>query len=145
MFLDELNSDQKNSFLALVTRVVLADGDVAPEEDALLGTLKEELGDGVVAPAEEMFGGTNASAFPSRRSRAIVVLELLVVAYSDDKFHPDESMVLDEICKAFEIDSDVRGEMEKWARAVAGAGRDGDPAAIAAYREQAETLIFAGN
>lgn len=121
MFLGELNDNQKRSYLALVTRMILADGDVAPEEDEALEGIKGELGAGIIAPPEEVFGSTNAAVFDSRRARVIAVLEVLVMAHSDQHLHIDESSVLNEICGALEIsDADLEA-MTAWAkRAVAG-------------------------
>ena len=116
MFLDELNSRQKSSFLALITRVVLADGDVAPEEDAVLLRLKNTLGEGVVAPPEEVFGVTNVAVFPTRRLRLVTFLELLVSAHADEKIHPDESTVLAEVAGAFELDETIVEKLTEWVR-----------------------------
>ncbi len=135
MFLSDLSGDQKNSYLALVTRMILADGDVAPEEDEALDNIKGELGDGVMAPPEEVFGSTNAAVFDNRRARVIAVLELLAMAYSDSHLHIDESAVLAEISGALEISDDELAAMSAWAkRSVAGDDE-------AALRADAEAMM----
>jgi len=147
MFLDELDLRQRCSFLALATRIVLADGDVAPEEDVVLNALKIELGDGVLAPAEEVFGATNAAVFQTQRSRRIAFLELLVLVHADAKLHPDESTVLAEISKAFDLDDVIIEKIDRWAREFStnsnnmksdDANLDGNRRRLIA---QAETLI----
>ena len=115
MFLNQLTAAQKNSFLALTTRMVLADGEVAPEEDALLAAMKLEMGDKVTAPPEEGFGTTNPEPFDTRKSRYIVVMELLVMGYADDRFHPDESSVIEEVRETFELTDDEMGRIRDWA------------------------------
>lgn len=138
MFLDQLSDVQKNSYLALVTRMILADGDVAPEEDAYLETIKGEMGDGVMAPPEEVFGSTNAAVFDDRKSRVIAVLEILIMAYSDEHLHIDESTVLKEICGALEITDDELAAMAAWAeKATADLNADG-------LRAEAEAMMSEG-
>jgi len=137
MFLQQLTARQKSSFLALVTRVMLADGEVAPEEDVVLLRLKKDLGEGVVAPAEEIFGVTNSAIFETRRLRRITYLELMVLAYSDDKIHPDESTVLTEIARAFEFDAPTVEKLSNWAARFVGSM----PADQNLLKAEAETLI----
>ena len=103
MFLEYLSERQQQSFLALATRMILADGDVAPEEDTALNVCKATMGEGIIAPAVEIFGATNAEVLDSRKVRIIVTFEVLVLMISDKHIHTDESKVLDEICAALEI------------------------------------------
>ena len=103
MFLEYLSERQQQSFLALATRMVLADGDVAPEEDTALDACKATMGEGVTAPAAEIFGATNTEVLDSRQVRIFVTFEVLVLMISDQHIHTDESKVLDEICAALEI------------------------------------------
>lgn len=115
--------------------MILADGDVAPEEDEILESIKSELGDGITAPPEEVFGSTNADSFDTRRSRVIAVLEILVMAHSDSHLHIDESAVLSEICSALEINDEDLDAMTAWAKSLV-AGDD-----EAALRAAAEALM----
>ncbi len=137
MFLDELDSRQKCSFLALVTRVILADGDVAPEEDAILNRLKGSFGNDIIAPAEEVFGTTNASVFPTRRLRLIAFLELMVLAHADNRIHPDESTVLGEVSRTFELDGLMVEKLTDWARRFVASS----DSARGALEAEAESLI----
>lgn len=47
MFLNLLNDRQKQSFLALATKVVMADGEVAPKEHVTLNVRVSEMGGNV--------------------------------------------------------------------------------------------------
>lgn len=116
MFLAQLNDDQKNSFLALATRVVLADGDLTDQENALLDRLKIEMGGNAKAPPEEVFGNTNLANFSDRRSRAIVLMELLTLGHADSNFHADEIKVIEELAKAFGISGGDFGAISEWAK-----------------------------
>ena len=112
MFLDRINDRQKQSFLALATRMMMADGEVAPEEEALLNDRKAAMGGEIVAPAAEIFGATNSEVIDTREARVFVTFELLVLMVSDDSVHIDESSVLDEICSALEISDDDRATLQ---------------------------------
>lgn len=103
MFLDRLNDTQKGSFLALATRLVMADGEITDEEAALLEKLKQEMGGNVTAPPEEVFGNINLAAFEGHTTQAIVLFELLSLAFSDEKLHINEQEVLDGIEDNFDI------------------------------------------
>jgi len=112
MFLDRLSERQQQSFLALATRMVLADGDVAPEEDEILQMRKRAIGDDVVAPPAEVFGTTNAEVLDSRDVRVFVTFEVLLLMVADDNIHTDESKVIDEICAALEISGEERSRLQ---------------------------------
>lgn len=104
MFLRHLTADQKASFLALATRMVLADGQITPDEQAKLDALKEEMGGDVSAPAEQIFGNTNLDVFDTDDARIIALTELAVLAASDQEFHADENHVLTDVAGAFGFD-----------------------------------------
>lgn len=116
MFLDQLSAGQKSSFLALATRMVLADGDITDGERALLGALRSEMGDVENAPAEEVFGNTNLTVFDTTKVRAIVMLELFSLAFSDSDFHADEDHVLGDVGQGFGLDNGTLEAMRDWAQ-----------------------------
>lgn len=116
MFLHHLTLPQKNSFLALATRLALADGDLTAEENAMLNRLRKEMGDNVVAPPEEIFGNTNLQIFDTPRTRALVMLELLTLGFTDEDFHPDEVTVLKELASGFKISAVDFRNMCAWAQ-----------------------------
>lgn len=116
MFLNLLTDRQKQSFLALATKVVMADGGVVPEENVTLNVRTAEMGGKVKALPEEIFGEPNVAVFDSRQARAIVMLELLVIAYSDDEFHADERPIIDKLATAFGFDAEDMAQFESWAR-----------------------------
>ena len=116
MFLNLLNDRQKQSFLALATKVVMADGGVVPEENVTLNVRVAEMGGGVVAPPEEIFGDANTAVFDPPKSQFIVILELMVIAYSDEEFHADERPIIDYLAKSFGISAENMKIFEDWAR-----------------------------
>jgi len=117
--------------------MILADGDVAPEEDGELDRVRDTLGDDVIASPEEVFGATNAAVFTDRASRIITVFEILLLAFSDEHLHADESAVLAEICGALEISDDEHESLAVLAQRLV--ANPGD----AVVRSEVETIIAA--
>lgn len=116
MFLNLLNDTQKRAFLAMATKVVMADGGVMPEEDVTLAIRRAEMGGGVTAPPDQIFGPSDTDVFDSRRSQTIALIELYVLAYSDAKFHPDERPILDDLRKTWGFGDDEVADIEAWAQ-----------------------------
>ena len=116
MFLGMFSDAQKRSFMALATKVVIADGTVAPRENVTLDIRRMEMGGDVEAPPEEIYGAANTAVFDTRISQVVVLLELYVLAYSDDHFAPEERPILAELSDAFGISPDENEAMEAWAR-----------------------------
>lgn len=116
MFLNLLNDAQKRAFLAMATKVVMADGGVVPEEDVTLDIRRAEMGGDITAPPDQIFGPSDTDVFDSRRSQTVALLELYVLAYSDAKFHPDERPILDDLRKTWGFGDDEVAEIEAWAQ-----------------------------
>ena len=79
MFLNPLPPAERPAFLELARRLIRSDGVLAPEEVALMGQIKAEL-DLVEDPTdvlEDVPIDELLDVFDSKRSRAIVLLELL--------------------------------------------------------------------
>lgn len=115
MFLNILTERQKQSFLALATKVVMADGGVVPEENVTLDVRKAEMGGNIMAPPEEIFGEPNFGVFDTEQARRIVVMELLVLAYSDDEYHVTERPIIEAFAKEFGFSEDQVNKFEDWA------------------------------
>ena len=116
MFLNLLTERQKQSFLALATKVVMADGNVVPEESVTLDVRVAEMGGAIKAPPEEIYGVPNYDIFDTPRARLICVLELLVIAYSDDEFHVDERPIIHQLVEVFGYSPVQMEAFEAWAR-----------------------------
>lgn len=115
MFLNLLTDRQKQSFLALATKVVMADGEVVPEENVTLKVRVAEMGGEVKAPPDEIYGAPNFDVFDTPRAQTIVILELMVLAYSDDEYHEDERPIIDDFIKNFGFSDDQVARFEDWA------------------------------
>ncbi len=115
MFLNLLSESQKESFLALATKVVMADGEVAPKEHVTLNVRLAEMGGKIKAPPAEIFGEPNYEIFDTMRAQTIVILELLVIAYSDQNYHEDERPIIDQLATEFGFSKNEMKLFEDWA------------------------------
>lgn len=116
MYLNQLTDSDKAAFLALATRMVMADGRVLEHEEALLKFVRHEMGDGITASMEQLMGTVDAGAFSGPRARAIVLMELLTLSYVDDQHHVDEAHVVDQVAAAFGYDAAYLESLHAWAR-----------------------------
>ena len=116
MFVGKLNDAQRRSFMALVTKMALADAKVKPEEVNVLEEFTAMIGAGMKIPPEAIYGPTNVEVFDTRESRVIVILAMLVVAFSDEHFHIDEPTVLNDTAAAFNFGGDELTRLRTWAQ-----------------------------
>ena len=65
---------------------------------------------------EQLGIALDLQAFDTRKSKAIVILELLMIAYSDEDFNVDESNYIKKIADFLEINSMDFTEMKWWAK-----------------------------
>ncbi|MBO6950229.1 MAG: hypothetical protein JJ855_19850 [Rhodospirillales bacterium] len=116
MFLNLLTERQKQSFLALATKVSMADGEVVPAENVTLNVRVAEMGGHVKAPPDEIYGDAKFEVFDTRQSQTIVVLELMVIAYSDAEYHEYERPIIDELIEKFDFNAEQVARFEDWAK-----------------------------
>lgn len=116
MFLHELNKAQKEAFICLGHDVVVSDGDLTPDEQLMMDTLKREIG------LEESFephyipvDGIN-EIFDTRRSRVAVVINLIRLGYADGAFEVEEQMLVKQVYKLFELTEEEFTLLENWVR-----------------------------
>ena len=119
MFLGLLNEAQRNSFLALATKLVMADRTIEPEERVMLDLRVAEMGGNAKAPPAEIYGPPNTAVFNSRRARAIVLVELFLLAMSDSKMSDQELPILDQLISAFEFSPTEANDIRTWAEDMA--------------------------
>ncbi len=116
MFLNILTDRQKQSFLALATKVVMADGEVVPKEHVTLNVRVAEMGGNIKAPPNEIYGEPNFDVFDTPLAQTIVLLELLVIAYSDDEYHEDEQPIIQQLIDKYGVSGEQLARYESWAK-----------------------------
>lgn len=116
MFLHELSHEQRRAFLVLARQVIDADRRLAIEEVERLDRLYAEAGVGTEhADAPSAVGDLNI-LFPTDRSRVVVLLDLLLVAYADGHLHAREVQAVREVAARLEVDAGTWEGALDWAR-----------------------------
>lgn len=119
MFLSELNAEQQRAFLVLARQVIAADERLALQELVRLEALYHEAGLPAETPdAPDAVGDLNA-LFPSARARAVVVLELLLVAHADASVDERELDAVRVVAERMETDEAYWQRAHDWARRYA--------------------------
>ena len=116
MFLHELSPEQRRAFLVLARQVIDADRRLAIQEVERLDRLYVEAGvPAETAEAPGAVGDLNL-LFPSERARVVVVLELLLVAYSDGRLDPRETEAVRAVAARLGLDAATWEDATDWAR-----------------------------
>ena len=116
MFLHELRPEQRRAFLVLARQVIDADNRLAIQEVERLDRLYVEAGVGTeTAGAPSGVGDLNL-LFGTPRSRVVVLLDLLLVAYADGRLHPSELDAVRSIAAKLQTDAGTFEAAVDWAR-----------------------------
>jgi tellurite resistance protein len=116
MWLSSLTKRQRKALLGLAHNVVVSDGVLDPNEEFMLDEFKREM---ELSPKTESqyleLEGVD-EVFDSRRSRAIVLLNLLRLSYVDGAFEIEEECLLREVSRAFALPDAEFQLMDNWVR-----------------------------
>lgn len=112
MFLRKLSEPQAKMFQALAKRLVLADWQLEPHEQAAIERVEAELGHPLSVEAKDMMSNDNLSALDTAQSRKIVVYELLVLAQADLKIDESERHVFNDLADELSIDTETMQTLE---------------------------------
>jgi hypothetical protein len=116
MFLSELTAEQKRALLVLARQIIAADERLALQELERLEALYHEAGLPPEPPSAPDVVGDLNYMFPSARARAVVALELLLVALADASVDQREVGAVRAIAEAMEVDAAAWAAMRDWAR-----------------------------
>ena len=117
MFLHELSAEQRRAFLVLARQVIDADRRLSIDEVERLDRLYVESGiEAEHADAPSGVGDLNL-LFATERSRVVVLLDLLLVAYADGQLHPREVEAVRGVAAQLGVDAGT------WEAALDWAGR----------------------
>lgn len=93
-------------------------------EERYIAKLERELGDRIEVQADHVIGKPDLALFKTRRSRVIVMLDLVCVAYSDDDYHANESQLLRELSESCGFSDDEFKSIHDWAKRQIGMIRE---------------------
>jgi len=114
MFLAHLSVEQKQAFMVLAKRLMLADDDFAKEEKDILDMMSIETG----VPVPESIDGEETlkllELFSDKKSRVSAMLELIGIVYADNNVDPSEDQFISDVSKAFEMQSNEIAVYTSW-------------------------------
>ena len=116
MFLNLLNEEERVSFSALAEQMIESDGIVVGREAATLGALRGEMGIGDTEPDANADLSSLVASFTDRRSKIVVLLELVGLGYSDTSFSGTERSLVSEVARAMGVGADDLARIESWVK-----------------------------
>lgn len=123
MYLIGLENPEKAAFYALAKHLADADDGVLSAEREVLDLFKKELG--LQDEPAEISVEAACNEFVSAPSKRIALLELLLLAYSDGDVGPNEKILLDRVCYAFDIKQAQLSSAQVWAQGMNALNRSG--------------------
>ena len=116
MWLSSLNEAQRKALLGLAHNVVVSDGLLDPNEEAMIDEFKREMDlQGKQEPEYLELDGIE-KVFDSQRSRRIALLNLLRLSYVDGAFEIEEECLLKEVSRSFAVDDAEFLRLDNWVR-----------------------------
>ena len=116
MFLSTLTQQQQEAFLNLAHSVVVSDGDLTTEEDAMLLEMRREMDLASTIEAHYVDVDGAEKIFNTKRSRVVALISLLRLGYADGAFEVEEKSFIQRLCKLFNISNEELKLLENWVR-----------------------------
>ena len=135
MFLEILSQAQRESFLVLATRVMMADGEDSADEFDALDAIRHEMALHQDVDIKKALGKIDVAAFDTHKARVVAALELLRLVYADDYVHEAEIAEVRNICAAMGFPEDWVATMGEWAARYKQVEGDANEGEMADYRD----------
>ena len=107
MFLQVMNTEEKEKFLELVYKIANIDGQYAEEEQEIVNSYKNELGLSKVPETSDIDGLVRYFSAKATELKKIVLFETVGLINADEKIEKEEADLLDKMSGAFGLDKDV--------------------------------------
>lgn len=107
MFLNSLNSTEKDNFMKLAVAVIKADGVVEESEKQILSAYANEMQMPVCNLDEQYDTDSIIKEFAmtsTLQTKRIIFLELLALAFADGNYAAEEKALVQQLADAFEFD-----------------------------------------
>ena len=119
MWLSSFSGNQRLVMLRLAHNVIVSDGLLDPNEEGMLLELKQEMGLSELEELEYLELQGIQDVFQDKRSRVVVVINLIKLSYVDGAFEIEEECLLKEISRAFDISDTEFLLLDNWVRRLA--------------------------
>jgi tellurite resistance protein len=127
MFLFKLNEEEKKAFLQLAHYMARVDGEFPEEEQAVIKMYAHEMGIKDEGFKEHEFNLDNIlNIFKSKKSKNIVLLEIMALVYADGRVDDKEEELLQYMCIKFGITRKTAKIYEEWIKAILALYKQGE-------------------
>jgi len=114
MLLDLLTREEKHLFLDLAAHMTKADGTILESESIALKIMTNEMGKDAIghekADVSKSVLELGKSSFKIQR---IILLNLIVLSLSDDFYHTEEHLIIEELLVSWNISAKKKAELFK--------------------------------
>ena len=120
MWLSNLNKDQHQALIRLAHNVIVSDGLLDPNEEGMFDLMKKEMGIENSGEVEYLSLDGIEAIFPDRKTRIIVLINLIRIGYVDGAFEIEEECLLRDLANSFDIELDEFELLDNWVKRLVG-------------------------
>ncbi|MDQ7002631.1 MAG: TerB family tellurite resistance protein [Ghiorsea sp.] len=119
MFLNRLNTTEKEAFLKLAHHLARSDSDFsATQQEIIQGYCLEMQVEDIDFDVDTFDIYHVLAVFTSARSRKVVLLEIMALIYADDFMHEEERKVLETLSECFDLSPHLTTIYTQWAKSM---------------------------
>ena len=116
MWLSNLSKDQHQALIRLAHNVIVSDGLLDPNEEGMFDLMKKEMGIENSEEVEYLSLDGIETTFPDRKTRIIVLINLIRIGYVDGAFEIEEECLLRDLANSFDIELDEFELLDNWVK-----------------------------
>ena len=120
MWLSNLSKDQHQALIRLAHNVIVSDGLLDPNEEGMFDLMKKEMGIENSEEVEYLSLDGIETTFPDRKTRIIVLINLIRIGYVDGAFEIEEECLLRDLANSFDIGLDEFELLDNWVKRLVG-------------------------
>ncbi len=127
MFLNMLNSKDKENFLKLAHYMARSDSDFSNEQKEIIATYCYEMQiDDIDFESLDFNLEETLKEVTDKLSQKIMLLEIMALVYSDDVLHHEEAKVIDKMVEVFGLDSNIAKLYQEWTKNILAVTKQGE-------------------
>ena len=120
MWLSNLSKDQHQALIRLAHNVIVSDGLLDPNEEGMFDLMKKEMGIENSEEVEYLSLDGIEKIVPARKTRIIVLINLIRIGYVDGAFEIEEECLLRDLANSFDIELDEFELLDNWVKRLVG-------------------------
>ena len=119
MFLNRLKKEEKVAFLELAHHIARSDNDFSESQKSIIDKYCMEMQIDDIEYNNATFDiYKSLGKIKSQRSRKIIILEIMVLIYSDNFLHEEERKVLEKMLEEFDLSYNLSIVYTEWSKAM---------------------------